>query len=86
VPHFGNGLGDRRVVKIQVLDEGDDVGGVLRFPGVLVPSIGRVTKEGGVAHVAHRLPMLVSWIPQELRAAENTIWGKVVTSPESESW
>jgi len=39
------------------LDEGGDVGGVLDFPGVLVPSLGRVAEKGGVSHVLHFLPM-----------------------------
>jgi len=52
VPHSGNDLGNRRVVQTQVLDEGDDVGGVMFFPSILVPSLGRVSKEGSIAHVA----------------------------------
>jgi hypothetical protein len=43
------------------------------FPGILVPSLGGVSKEGSVAHVARS-------------NAENTIWGKVVASPESGPW
>jgi len=56
VPHSGNDLGNRRVVQTQALDEGDDAGGVVFFPGILVPSLGGVSKEGSVTHVAHRLP------------------------------
>jgi hypothetical protein len=40
---------------------------VLRFFGVLVSSFRRVTKEGGIAHAARRLLVLVSWIPREVR-------------------
>jgi hypothetical protein len=29
---------------------------VVFFPGILVPSLGRVSKEGSVTHVARRLP------------------------------
>jgi hypothetical protein len=54
-------------VQTQVLDEGDDAGGVMFFPGILVPSLGGVSKEGSVAHVARRLPMLVPRIPREIR-------------------
>ncbi len=67
VPHSGNDLGNRRVVQTQVLDEGDDAGGVMFFPGILVPSLGGVSKEGSVAHVARRLPMSVPQIPREIR-------------------
>ncbi len=37
------------------------------FPGILVPSLGGVSKEGNVAHVARRLPMLVPQIPWEIK-------------------
>ncbi len=67
MPHSGNDLGNRRVVQTQVLDEGDDVGGVMFFPSILVPSLGGVSKEGSVAHVARRLPMPVPWIPREIK-------------------
>jgi hypothetical protein len=40
---------------------------VMFFPGILVPSLGGVSKEGSVAHVARRLPMLVPQVPQEIR-------------------
>jgi len=67
VPHSGNDLGNRRVVQIQVLDEGDDAGRVMFFPGILVPSLGRVSKEGSVTHVTRRLPMSVPRVPREIR-------------------
>jgi len=67
VPHFGNDLGNRRVVQTQALDEGDDVRGVMFFPGILIPSLGGVSKERNVAHVACRPPMPVPRIPQEIR-------------------
>ncbi len=67
VPHSGNDLGNRRIVQTQVLDEGDDGGGVMFFPGILVPSLGGVSKEGSVAHVARRLPMPIPQIPREIR-------------------
>jgi len=67
VPHSGHDLGNRRVVQIQVLDEGDDAGEVMFFPGILVSSLGGVSKEGSVAHVARRLPMPVPRIPREIR-------------------
>jgi len=49
-----------------LLDESDDAGNVLLPFGIPIPSLSKVTKEGGVAHVAHLLPMLVSGIPQEV--------------------
>jgi hypothetical protein len=49
-----------------LLDESDDDGSVLLLPGIPVPSLSGVTKEGGIAHVAHLLPMLVSGIPREV--------------------
>ncbi len=49
------------------MDESDNAGSVLLPPGILVPSFNGVTKEGGVAHVAHLLPMPVSGIPREVR-------------------
>ncbi len=67
MPHSGNDLGNRRVVQIQVLDEGDDARRVMFFPSILVPSLGGVSKEGSVAHVARRLPMLVPRVPREIR-------------------
>ncbi len=67
VPHSGNNLGNHRVVQTQVLDESDDARGAMFFPGILVPSLGGVSKEGSVAHVARRLPMPVPRIPQEIR-------------------
>ncbi|CAK9857536.1 unnamed protein product [Sphagnum jensenii] len=64
VPHFGNDLDDRQVAKVQLLDECDDVGSVLLLPGVLVSPLSRVTKEGGIAHVARLLPVPVSKVPR----------------------
>jgi hypothetical protein len=40
---------------------------VMFFPGILVPSLGGVSKEGSVAHVARRLPMPVPRVPREIR-------------------
>jgi hypothetical protein len=40
---------------------------VMFFLGILVPSLGGVSKEGSVAHVARRLPMPVPRIPREIR-------------------
>jgi len=37
------------------------------FLGILVPSLGGVSKEGSVTHVARRLPMPVLRIPREIR-------------------
>jgi hypothetical protein len=67
VPHSGDDLDDRRVAKIQLLDEGDDAWSVLLPPGIPVSSLSRVTKERGVAHVARLLPVPVSGIPWEVR-------------------
>ncbi len=49
------------------MDEGDDAGGVMFFPGILVLSLGGVSKEGSVAHVARRLLVPVPRIPREIR-------------------
>ncbi len=49
------------------MDESDDAGSVLLPPGIPIPSLSEVTKEGGVAHVARLLPMPVSGIPREVR-------------------
>jgi hypothetical protein len=67
VPHSGDDLDDRRVTKIQLLDEGDDAGSVLLPPGIPISSFSKVTKERGVAHVARLLLVLVSGIPREVR-------------------
>jgi len=64
MPHSGNNLGDCRVAEAQMLDESDDAGSVLLPPCVSVSPLSRVSKEGGVAHVAHLLPVLVSEIPR----------------------
>ncbi len=37
------------------------------FLGILVPSLGGVSKEGSVAHVMGRLPMPIPRIPREIR-------------------
>jgi hypothetical protein len=66
VPHSGYDLDNRKVAKVQLLDESDDVGSVLLPPGIPVPSLSGVTKEGGIAHVARLLPMLVFEIPREV--------------------
>jgi hypothetical protein len=66
MPHSGDDLGDRGVAKIQLLDEGDDVGSVLLPPGIPVSSLSRVTKERGIAHVVRLLPVPVSGIPWEV--------------------
>ncbi len=67
VPHSGNDLDNRRVLDVQLLDEGDDAGSVLLPPGILVSSLGRVSKERGVAHVARLLPVPISRVPREVR-------------------
>jgi len=67
VPHSGDDLDNCRVAKIQLLDEGDDVKGVLLPPGIPVSSLSRVTKERGVAHVVRLLQVLVSGIPREVK-------------------
>jgi len=67
VPHSGDDLDNCRVAKIQLLDKGDDVKGVLLPPGIPVSSLSRVTKERGVAHVVRLLQVLVSGIPREVK-------------------
>jgi hypothetical protein len=55
------------------------------FSGILVPSLGGVSKEGSIAHVARRLPMLVPWIPREVRdksRLKNPIDGRFLTWQE----
>ncbi|CAM6055526.1 unnamed protein product [Sphagnum tenellum] len=64
VPHSGNDLGDRRVAEVQMLDESDDTRGVLLLPCISVSPLSRVSKEGGIAHVARLLPVPVSEVPQ----------------------
>ncbi len=52
------------------------------FPGILVPFLGGVSKEGGIAHVACRLPFPVSWIPRKIRnksRLKNPIDGRFLT-------
>ncbi|CAN5968807.1 unnamed protein product [Sphagnum jensenii] len=66
VPYSGNDLGDRRVSKVEGLDEGDDAGGMLLPLRITVPPLSRVTKEGSVPYVARLLPMPVTWVPFEL--------------------
>ncbi len=48
------------------MDESDDARSVLLPPGIPVPSLSGVTKEGGVAHVACLLPMPISGVPREV--------------------
>ncbi len=64
VPHYGNDLGDRRVAEAQMLDKSDDAGSVLLPPCISVSPLSGVAKEGGVAHVARLLPVLVSGVPR----------------------
>ncbi len=66
MPNYGNNLGDRRVSKVEGLDEGDDAGGMLFPLCITVPPLGRVAKEGSVPYVARLLPVPVTWIPFEL--------------------
>ncbi len=49
------------------MDEGGHVGGVLVFFYILVPSLSRVAKEGGISHVVRFLPMLISEIPLKVK-------------------
>jgi len=65
VPHSSNDLCDRRVAEIQVLDESDDVWGVL-LPRIPVSPLSQVVEEGGVAHVARLLPVPVSGVPRKV--------------------
>jgi len=44
VRDFGNHLGGCGVLEVESLDEGEHVGGVCRFSGVLVTPFGGVTK------------------------------------------
>ncbi len=66
VPHFSDDLCDRRVAKVQVLDKSDDVGSVLLPPCISVSPLNQVAEEGGIAHVASLLPVLVSGVPREI--------------------
>jgi hypothetical protein len=66
VPHPGNDLGGRQVAEVQVLDESNDVGSVLLPLCISVSPLSRVAKEGGVAHVAHLFPVLISRVPREV--------------------
>ncbi len=66
MPHSGYDLDNRKVAKVQLLDESDDAGSVLLPHGIPIPSFSGVTKERGVAHVARLLPMPVSEIPREV--------------------
>jgi hypothetical protein len=66
VPHPGNDLGDRRVSEVEEFNEGDDAGGVLLPPCILVSPFGRIAKERGVAYVARLLLVPVSEIPLKL--------------------
>jgi len=49
VPHPGDDLGDRRISKVEGLNEGDDAGGVLLPPCISVSPLGRIAKERGDA-------------------------------------
>jgi len=64
VPHSGNDLGDCQLAEVQMLDESDDAGSVLLPPCISVSPLSRVAKEGGVAHVARLLPVLLSGVPR----------------------
>ncbi len=66
VPHSGNDLGDRRIAEAQMLYECDDARGVLLPPCVSVPPLSQVAKEGGVAHVARLLLVLVTGVPRKV--------------------
>ncbi len=48
------------------MDEFDDPGGSVRFSCVLVASLGGVTEERSVPHVARLPPVLVSRVPLEV--------------------
>jgi len=57
VPDSCDHLGGCGVSEVESLDEGEHVGGVRRFPGVLVAPFSDVTKEGGVPEWWGGLPM-----------------------------
>ncbi len=61
-----NGLGGRGVSEVQPLNEFDDPGGSVQFSCVLVASLGGVTEERNVPHVARLLPVPVSRVPLEV--------------------
>ncbi len=65
MPHPSDDLGDRRVAEVQLLYESDDAGGMLLPPSVSVSPLGRVTKEGGIAHVARLLLVSISRVPRK---------------------
>ncbi len=79
MPHHGDDLGDRRVLEVEELNEGDDAGGVLLPPCISVSPLGRIAKERGVANVARLLPVPIFGIPLELgdeAGLENLVdWG-----------
>jgi hypothetical protein len=55
------------------------------FSSILVPSLGGVSKERSIAHVARRLPMPIPWIPWEVRdksRLKNPIDGRFLTWQE----
>ncbi len=59
-------LGGCGVSKVASLDEGEHVGGVRRFPGVLVAPFGSVAKKRGVPEWWGGLPMPLPWVPWEV--------------------
>jgi len=79
VPHPGDDLGGRGVPEVQMLDEVDNPGGMMRFFGILVTPLRGISKERSIPHVSRLLPVPVSWIPLEVRnkpRSENPIdWG-----------
>jgi hypothetical protein len=61
VPQFRYDLGGCGVAEVEVLDEGQEVGGVVGSPSILIASFGGVAEEGGGPHSGRLLPVPLPW-------------------------
>jgi hypothetical protein len=66
VPQSHYDLGGCGVAEVEVLDKGQEIGGVVGSPGILIASSGGVAEEGGVPHSGRLLLVPFPWVPGEV--------------------
>jgi hypothetical protein len=66
VPDPHDHLGNRGVLEVEPLNEGQHVGSVRRFSSVVVSPLGGVAEKRGVPKGRSGLPMPLPWVPWEV--------------------
>ncbi len=86
MPYPCNCLLGGSVPQVKPLNEGYHVRRTREIPGVGVASLRSVSEERGVPKVQNGFPVPHPRVSRGRNNAENTIWGKVVASPEFGPW